>query len=306
MSQPRIAIFNGFPFHYEMFGFVLEYLTNQKLAFDIFSETRDEMGWIRAYESRFGVSLVFRNIQEYNPNEYDYLILLTDDDVWYRWSEGAKIIMFEHSGIRNVMRKTHRRIQLRQFVNRIPFSSPDTWCLPVWNVRQRPAHVTKGIGVTGVKVVAVGNNCPCNPEELKPWMYDIRAPTFVFINRNPAPTKFDHASWVEYPNVRLLENIDTDQLLAEVETADWVMLLPKNEYQYKTFISAILPIAYGLGVPILMKREWIPAYNMGGMRPLDNTVPLTKPSEQILQEVIQTRDELLKRRDRILTECLGS
>lgn len=297
MTQPRIAIFNGFPFHYEMFGFVLEYLTNLNLSFDIFSETRDEMGWIHVYETRFARSFPFQNIKEYNPIKYDYLILLTDDDSLLRWSDGAKIIMFEHSGIRTVRQKPYRRIQLRQFVNRVPFSSPDTWCLPVWNIRQRPKEL-------GVKVVAVGNNCPCNPEELKPWIYDIRAPTFVFINRNPAPTKFDHASWEDYPNVRLLENINADQLLEEVATADWAILLPKNEYQHKTFISAILPIAYGVGVPILMKREWIPAYNMGGMRPLDNTVSLTKPSEQLLAEVIQTRKELLKRRDKILTECL--
>ncbi len=297
----RIAIFNGFPFHYEMLGCVLEYLTNNKLTFDIFSETRNEMGWFRVYESRFG-PLAVRHFREYNRYNYEYVFLLTDDDsrYGYRWFDGAKIIMFEHSGNRNVIRKTHRRIQLRQYITRTPPTSPDTWAMPVWNIRTRPKDPST------VKVVAVGNNCPCTPEELKPWFYDIKAPNFVFINRTLAPTRFDHASWTDYPNVRLLENIDADQMLEEVATADWLMLLPKNEYQYQTFISAIHPIAYGVGIPLLMKKEWISAYNLGGIRPFDATQPLTKPPEELLQEVVQTRKYLIARRDKLFEESLGT
>lgn len=290
--KQRIAIFNGFPFHYEMFGCVLEYLTSRNITFDIFSETRNEMGWIKVYESRFG-NIEFRNFREYNPHNYDYVFLLTDDDPHYKWSEGAKIIMFEHSGKRNVMRKTHQRVQLRQYASR-----GDTWFLPVWNIRQR----TKDLSI--MKIVAIGNNCPSNPDELKPWFYDLTTPKFVFINRKPAPTIFDHSSWVNYSNVKLLENIDADQMLEEAATADWLIILPKNEYQYKMGISAIHPIAYGVGVPILMKKEWIPEYNLGGIRPFDNTVPLAKPTEELLKEVHRTRNDILKRADKILSKSL--
>lgn len=297
----RIAIFNGFPFHYEMFGFVLEYLTKYNLPFDIFSETRNEMGWIRVYESRFG-PLTFKPLREYNRYNYDYVFLLTDDDNKYKyaWVDGAKVIMFEHSGNRSVMRNTHRCIQLRQFVTRIIPSSPETWAFPVWNIGKR----IKDPSI--IKVVAVGNNCPCNPDELKPWFYDINTPRFVFINRNPAPTQFDHASWSAFPNIRILENIDASHMLEEVATADWLMLLPKNAYQYQIFISAIHPIAYGVGIPLLMKKEWIAAYNLGGIRPFDNTKPLEKPQEDLLREVEQTREQLIERRDKLLEESLSS
>lgn len=291
MSQ-KIAIFNGFPFHYEMFGTVLEYLRNRSIAFDIFSETKNEMGWISVYESCFG-KLDFRPLRDYNRYSYDFVFLLTDDDnkYSYKWNDGAKIIMFEHSGIRNVLRKTHYRIQLRQLVN-------NQWCFPIWNIRQKPKDNSI------IKVVALGNNCPSNPDELKSWFYDINMPTFVFINRYPAPTKFDHSSWLNYPNVHLLENVDADKMLEEAATADWLMLLPKNELQHKSIISAVHPIAYGVGVPLLMKKDWIPDYNLGGIRPFDNTVPLNKPSDELLKEVIQTRNDLLTRRDKILTESL--
>ena len=297
-TTKRIAIFNGFRFHYEMFGFVLDYLTTNNLPFDIFSETEGDMGWFRVYESRFG-SRTIHPIRSFNQYNYDYVFLLTDDDTKYskRWQH-SKVIMFEHTGTRYVMRSVHRRLQLRQYTTRHPPSPEESWILPVWNIGYRdkdPAHI---------QITAIGNNCPCNPSELLPWFQDIRSVKFTFINRTPSPTIFDHASWTPYTNVTLLENIDAERMLEEASKADWLLLLPKNEHQYQDSISAILPIAYGVGTPILMKQEWLTAYGFGGIQALDPAHPTQKPSAAILEECEAMRDRLFERRDKILEECL--
>ena len=295
----KIAIFNGFRFHYEMFGTVLEFLTHRGLTFSIYSETQDAMGWFEVYTTKFG-ALTVHPTGAFDHTKYDYVFLLTDDDVQYHylWTH-PKVIMFEHCGRRNTMRMTWRRIQMREFKERIPPSSPHTWTLPVWSIFQRPK-------ADALKIVAIGNNCPSNPEELKPWFQNITAPQFVFINRNPAPTKFDYDSWTDYKNVTLLENIDAATMLEHAADAHWILLLPKNGNQYKNAISACIPIAYGVGTPLLLSKAWCEAYGLKGMNALDPTNPIDKPSNIVMTELFETQAALQKRRDGLLEESLCS
>lgn len=293
----RIAIFNCFPFHYEMFGTVLEFLTQRGLNFTIYSETRDAMGWFEVYTHTFG-NLTINPVNAFDHTKYDYVFLLTDDDFVYHYSwTHPKVIMFEHSGRRNTARMTWRRIQMREFTQRLPPSSPHTWALPVWSIFQRPK-------AEALKIVAIGNNCPSNPDELKPWFQDITALQFVFINRNPAPTKFDHDSWTPYKNVTLLENIDAQAMLEHAASAHWILLLPKNGNQYKDAISACIPIGYGVGTPLLLSKAWCEAYDLKGMCALDPSSPIGKPSNIIMDELYETQAALQKRRDRLLEESL--
>ena len=293
----RIAIFNGFKFHYEMLGTVLDFLTSRKLQFDLYSESANEMGWFRVYERYFG-SIPILPVRQYNPHNYDYVFLLTDDDKQYKRNyRGAKVIMFEHAGSRNVFRDTHTRIQLRQYATRDPPSSPDTWLLPLWNIQAYPKHES-------LHVTAIGNNCPCNPSELMPYFKDIRGLNFTFINRTRAPTVFDHDSWKSYTNVTLLEDIETERMLEHAGKADWLLILPKNAYQYKDAISATIPIAYGVSTPLLMTAEWKESYGYGGIATLDASVELEKPSSELLEEFFKERANMFQRRDRILEYSL--
>lgn len=295
----RIAIYNGFPFHYEMFGTVLEFLTQRGYEFDLYSETRDEMGWFAFYTRRFG-DLPFKPLAAFDDAHYDYVFLLTDDDFRYKyfWTR-AKVIMFEHSGRRNTSRMTWRRFQTREFTQRVPPSSPDTWVLPVWNIFQRPKTDI-------LKIVAIGNNCPSHPDELTLWIIDISSPHFVFMNRRPAPTQFDHDAWKAFPNVTLLENTDATTMLEHAASADWILMLPKNELQFKHAISACIPVAYGVGTPLLLSKPWCEAYGLKGMCPLDPTSALTKPTAELMAEVFETQEALLKRRDFLFEESLRS
>jgi hypothetical protein len=291
----RIAIFNGFRFHYEMFGTVLDFLTSRNLAFDVYSETAYEMGWFRVYERYFG-SIPIHPIKTYNSSNYDYVFLLTDDDRRFKRRYGAKVIMFEHIGERQVPCDTHRRIQMRHYVLRP--SSPDTWMLPVWNIGPQPKYET-------LHVTAIGNNCPCNPDELQPYFKDIRNIQFTFINRTQAPTRFDHQAWAEYKNVTLLENIEAEQMLSVAAKSDWLLVLPKNASHYTDSMTALRPIAYGVHTPILMTAAWKESYGLGGISALDNSVDLEKPTPEFLEEFSKQREALFQRRERLLEEALG-
>jgi hypothetical protein len=94
-------------------------------------------------------------------------------------------------------------------------------------------------------------------------------------------------------------------MLEHAGKADWLLILPKNAYQYTDSISATIPIAYGVSTPILMTAEWKESYGYGGIKALDNTTDLEKPTVAILEEFAKERANLLERRNRILSESLG-
>jgi hypothetical protein len=295
----RIAIFNGFSFHYEMFGCVLEFLTKNGLEFSIYSETANEMGWISFYESVFG-TLAIQPINAYDSSKYDYVFLLTDDDYKYKvhW-RSSKVILFEHYSRRHVLRPAHQRIQIRHFKSRTPASPINTWAFPVWDICKMPK------ANHDVQIVGIGNTCPKNPDELRPWFKDITLPKFIFINRDPSPTIFEHDLWAPYSNVTLLTNIDARKMLEIAASADWLLIIPKNGNQLYDSISATMPIAYGVGTPLLMAKEWCEIYDFGGMIPLDPSNAIEKPTEAVMKELFETKEALINRRDSLFAESLS-
>lgn len=307
----RVAIFNGFNFHYEMFGFALDYCFSHGIVPVLYTGIDCAYGWFDEYATRFQRTLDIRPVDSYDPNNHDVVFVLTDDDIWYarRWAfvrDGPRVLLFEHYARRSVIVAATARIPLRHYVTRIDPSGAgaNTWVLPVWE--PRPITTPPADGV--VRVVAIGNNCPTTPEELAPWVHSLRdaAVEFTFINRTPAPTMLTPEAWTDYPNVRICLNIPTAAVLEAVERADWLLMLPKNAIQKHDAISAIVPLAYSFRKPLLVAPDWIDAYGFrGGLVALDPTRPLTKPDAACMAALETQRAALFARRDAILTRHIG-
>ena len=83
--KKKIFVFQGFPFHYEMIGFILEFCHkydtwNIHLCNPILSEN-DGASWIHLYRERFPfVFLHSLPTKEEMEKQYDVILLLTDDD----------------------------------------------------------------------------------------------------------------------------------------------------------------------------------------------------------------------------------
>ena len=52
----KIAIFNSFPFHYEMFGYIIYYCYLNRYSLTIYTEHVNVMGWFVFYNKLFNNS----------------------------------------------------------------------------------------------------------------------------------------------------------------------------------------------------------------------------------------------------------
>lgn len=102
----NIAIFNSFPFHYEMYGYIIYYCFYNKYDLTIYTEDKHDMGWFIFYNSLFnnyGNKYNFDFIhytcfeKSLQNNNYDLIFLTTDDDPNFevRWMT-ERVICINH------------------------------------------------------------------------------------------------------------------------------------------------------------------------------------------------------------------
>lgn len=147
----RFAAYNGFPFHFELLGHVLEYC---KRGVDVFSGTEGSMGWFDYYD------ICPRPISEFNPDEYDFIFLLTDDDWSFPNVDPSKVICIDH--YYSVRRPgPYRRVSLCQRSDPSPVIS-STFTIPRLPKRSKVTVCMVGAGkhdrikYTDVDFVCIG------------------------------------------------------------------------------------------------------------------------------------------------------
>jgi hypothetical protein len=79
----NIAIFNGFYFHFEMFGYIIDYCNKKNIKLDIYTPLNIDLGWIQFYKDILIKNDKIKFIEFTSfpaKNDYDKVILTTDDD----------------------------------------------------------------------------------------------------------------------------------------------------------------------------------------------------------------------------------
>ena len=74
-KRNKIGIFNSFHYHYEMFGFILNYALNHHIEVDIFTNTENHLGWIEFYRETFNNFNII-DFKKFNGNTANYLSFL--------------------------------------------------------------------------------------------------------------------------------------------------------------------------------------------------------------------------------------
>jgi len=109
----KIGIFNSFPFHYEMFGFILNYAKNNDFEVDIFTNTQNNMGWLDFYNNNFNNFNIidYKNFNG-NTSQYSYYFISTDDDPLFKseWISNNVICLNHYYKIRTPNHKHYLNI----------------------------------------------------------------------------------------------------------------------------------------------------------------------------------------------------
>jgi FkbM family methyltransferase len=109
----KIGIFNSFPFHYEIFGFILNYAKNNDYEVDIYTNTQNNMGWIDFYNNNFNNFNIidYKNFNG-NTSQYSYYFISTDDDPLFKseWISNNVICLNHYYKIRTLNHKHYLNI----------------------------------------------------------------------------------------------------------------------------------------------------------------------------------------------------
>jgi hypothetical protein len=86
----KVAVYNGFPFHYETIGHVIDYCKLRGHELVVYSKVENSWGWFDYY------GIMPLPVEKYNHKEFDHVFLLTDDDWSFPLTPDEKIICIEH------------------------------------------------------------------------------------------------------------------------------------------------------------------------------------------------------------------
>lgn len=290
----KCCIFNSLPQHHEVFAYVLDYFAKRKIPIDIYTNKTNNYGWLEFYEKSFDIVAWFP-ISFFDPNAYDYVFLLTDDDFGYKpfWNDRTRVIVVEHNGKRQLDLKAYCKIQTRQFKLRVPPSDPATWVLPVWD--NAPCKNGKYDELT---VLSIGN--ASNRINLRSLFQNFSDIQFILVDRHMNTQSSE-------PNVKRFNSLEASKLIEFAGKSHYIVFWPTSafsEAHKDTSMSGSFPLAYSVGTPLIMPQAFIEPIGLDGVVGIDGSIYLEKPSEELYSRFLVQRHTLLERRDSVFDRIL--
>ena len=170
-----IAIFNGFPFHYEVFGYILEFAKRNKYFLDIYTNISNDLGWFDFYKSIFTDFKLFHFCEFKGSSGYDFVFLTTDDDRLFRkeWVNDSVICINHRNEIRNPFIK--KQINIASFRD-----SSLEYTLPCYDYLQ----ISDKIQTDYISIAVVGGNLTINYSVINRFKSSLPIKLFIFSRKN--------------------------------------------------------------------------------------------------------------------------
>lgn len=282
----KIAVFNGLDCHYEMYGYIIDYCYNNKYELHIYNTYINEMGWIDFYKKKYPDYLKLFHTQYFNiVNDYDKIILITDDDPffldsWLKYID-HKVICIDHY-------KDKRRFNISKHINvrYFPNRSTDDWVLPVF----RLIDIEDKKRISKNNVILLGKNV--DSFDIKK-IVDYEKYNFILCARK-IERKF-----VEFKNVTCYEEISTEDMIDFLKISDYVLVTDTNDHIAKS-MSGCIPLALDCLCTLVMSEKMAKYYNLNSVITFnDDKIKLTnvnyKKVDNDLKNYISKRDEIFDR-----------
>ena len=290
----KLAILNSFNFHYEIFGYIIDYCIKKNVRLDIYTVSDNDLGWLSFYIINFipgndtnydfndqeDKLIRFYPINKYAiNNDYDKVILTTDDDTNIPDEIfNDKFICIDHHMInRRPNIKTH--IGLRNFKNRPELD----WALPVYQLMDADTKkkISKPI------ITCIGRfNCPKDLDYFKSLFNNFESCTFAFIDRRLEEYKEIYS---DFKNINCFPALNTVQMINLLIQSDYVFISEENEDHNYASLSGIIPLAFNCLCQIIMPTEMANNFNFKSIKSYEKNgkIELIKPDYDLIQSELE-------------------
>ena len=122
----KILVYNGFPFHYEMIGFILDFSNKYNIEVTLVNKIMNSE-WIELYKQKYKFEYLDILPSKEELNNYLIILLLTDDDMSFPNSLiNNKTVCIDHY-------YKNRRPQINYHIPIIPFNENiSDYALPIF------------------------------------------------------------------------------------------------------------------------------------------------------------------------------
>ena len=268
----RVAIFNGFPFHYEMFGYIIHYCKKNNLQLDIYTNFERQYNWFHLYEKLFANDatffFTFYHFREFENkrNNYDIVFIATDDDPNFKneWMTPKTICIDHHYTIRRTTATNH--IATRPFKeNARRWSLP---CFKVVDISAKKRAIDIGSHEFAIHIAIVGGT-----HSLKDGKYNINIINRLHpinnkykiilhaISRNISPTMFSGIN--QDIQLQIYSNVDTFEMIQILEKCSYFLtdVDYNNDHSNGYSMSGGVPLAFSNLLPLILSKQNNELYN---------------------------------------------
>jgi len=313
----RVAMFNSFPFHYEMFGYILHHLAAKRVPchVSIFTEQGNNWGWLDFYKQHFGergVMVVFEYLPPTHFNsvkQYDVVFVTTDDDFAFKreWID-HRCIVIEHMYAARAPGYTHR-IGVRPFVD-----SSKPWALPCYEIVRNPAEkmgwcAHDAHDAQDVHVAVIGGT-----EKI-----DTRLLNRMISQQSRSRVKLHCIGRSWYPGCLRLESACVELVIhGTLSAADMIHRLKRCDYVLTDIVnpdhingklmSGCIPLAFSTLTPVIIGRKNNSIYKFKSVMEIDlssdEPIVLEKLSHEMVHAVALERANLLRMAEHEFDRCI--
>ena len=255
----KIAIYHGLDtIHNEMLGYIYEYFKFNKFEYNIYAHLingGDE--WYTYYNNHFNINIIWHNPLTFNPDNYDFIIILTDDDYTFsnEWINkyNNKIILINHF-------HENRRLYTKYTIGtRFFYTNPSSkWALPSYigidkNTKLKLLNNQNRINVTCIGI----QNRPPSVQFLKDLFSNFDNINFNIIARSLLDI------YNGYSNIFTFVNPSPQIMFDIVKSSEYILCIeyPINPHPKSNSMSGAIPISFSYGCQLIIPELWQRYYN---------------------------------------------
>lgn len=294
-SNFTILLYNGFPFHHEMTGCILDFSAKYNINVSIVL-TDIDTSWLDVYRSKYEFTVLETLPSDLSP--YLFVMLLTDDDYSFpEYRINENVVCIDHYYV-------NRRRAIKCHLPVIPFKDNENIGLYIFPVFNYIDYNTKMniINMQKKPVISIiGNGMPTDLNQLS--IIENLDEFNIFIINRTIPQSFAR----KLPNVYLCENISAVHMFEILVSSTYVLYIHKDTpfstaQMDNKCMTGCMPISFSTGCKLIIPKE------LNRLLKLNSTIEYSSGSKLILDktpsfvDVFDERERLATIRDKSILE----
>uniref|UniRef100_A0A6C0JG02 Glycosyl transferase family 1 domain-containing protein n=1 Tax=viral metagenome TaxID=1070528 RepID=A0A6C0JG02_9ZZZZ len=304
----KIAAFNGFLFHDEMFGYIIHFCKHHKHELTLFCHTEYYNHYIEFYKKHFhGYYFNVVDMRLFDQLKYGFerIFLMTDIDQNFKDNDpyiNSITIRIDHYG-------EIRRENINNFIATRPFKNNyRKWALPCYPIYYSVEKYDALKQNNTINIMILGN-CRERYDEKIINRLQCESNKPIIINVVSRKIKRENfVGWKLKVDVCLYENITTNNLIDLLKNTNYLLTDAVNDPHYEeNCMSGSVPIAFSTLTTLVISKQSNKYYNF------KNVIEFDKDSQDIiylkdvdLYQLEQERSQLISAFSPIVLDCFAT